>query len=95
MTDLAISINELIKHTPREQRPGKDISTIYEVSKFYGTVGGAVKLAVEFGLTVTFAKALMSAVAGVAISSVPSLNEGYHSGPLDPVKNLANKTFSE
>ncbi|MCK7596503.1 hypothetical protein M0G74_04360 [Microbulbifer sp. CAU 1566] len=97
---LACSINELINHTKREELGGK-IAVIgstaigggIAINSTYEKIG---KLIAEHGVSPALALSVLSvigktAIVGVAAASIPSLNENYHNGPQDPIKNLGNK----
>lgn len=96
--EVSCSINELFFHTPREHRAGKLIDTIAKGKEAYSraaaTGTAAAMLASKFGLTIAFASALVKVLGSTTLASVPSLNEGYHKGALEPAKQLANKLTS-
>jgi hypothetical protein len=89
--ELACSVNDLVRYTRPEQRPGKAIAIASKAIRYWRS-GNSVT--VNFGvvsqmagLTAALAATLVSAVA----SNIPSLNEDYHSNPTQPVQNLANR----
>lgn len=97
--DLSCSINELLYHTPREERAGKMLETVINGKKTFksaAAAGTSVAVLVNtLGVSAAFASALVSTLGSMALASVPSLNEGYHKGPADPAKQLANKLLSK
>lgn len=97
--DISCSINELVYHTPREERAGKALETLINGKKTVSkaaAAGGSIALLVNtFGVSAAFASALVSTLSSTALASIPSLNEGYHKGPSEPAKQLANKLFSK
>ncbi|WKT60197.1 hypothetical protein Q2E61_14985 [Microbulbifer thermotolerans] len=96
--ELKCSINELIHHTPSDQRIEKIIDIIakgkesYKKAALTGSI--AITLASTYGLSVAFASALVKALGSTILASVPSLNEGYHKSSTEPLKQLIKKVSS-
>ena len=97
--DLSCSINELLYHTQKTERGGKMLETLIngkKTLKSAAAAGTSVAVLVNtLGVSAAFASAVVSTLGSMALASVPSLNEGYHKGPAEPAKQLANKLFSK
>lgn len=84
---VACSLTKLTHHTKKDQLAGEAVGTVYDVvvqNKNTVALGAAVGM---FGSSPGFALAIL----GAALASVPSLTEGYHRTPVEPVQQLANK----
>ena len=92
---IACSAMELIYHTPKGERLPKSIDvadTIWQKGKAASAKGAAlVTLSAAFGLDKGFAAALLNALGGTLLSSVPALNESYHSSSTEPLKAVARR----
>ncbi|WP_444902517.1 hypothetical protein ACJJIG_10155 [Microbulbifer sp. SSSA007] len=108
--DLAISANTLFKHTEKENRPGQAVDTLHHGRKLYKAGKKAVltgtgawtivtTLSTKFGISFTMAQTIVGllglSAAQTILSSIPSLNEGYHKSAAEPSKQLAQKLFSK
>ena len=84
---VACSLNKLVNHTPRDQIASEFVGTAYDVvaqSKNTMAVGGLVG---ALGTTPGFALVVLGAI----LASAPTLTEGYHRSPVEPLKTLAKK----
>ncbi|MFD1215925.1 hypothetical protein [Microbulbifer celer] len=89
--DVACSINELLNHTPADERMDKLIDAAekgFKTGKSAYTFGVTIAgLATKFGIT----RGVAATVIHVIASSIPKYNEDYHSGNLSPYKAMLKR----
>ena len=95
---MACSVNELFKYTPKEEKPGKAVDVLSDVSKEIAKKNAAgVVLSTLFGLGFTGAAAttLAQGLGAVVIASIPGINKDYHAKSTQAVQSFVNKLFKK